>query len=71
LCERVRRNGRKISLASSAKKEELDEYKKIAQVEDLIDAETSSADVDRSKPHPDIFDTALKNSVGSIATRSL
>ena len=65
LFERIRRDGRKIALASSAKKEELDEYKKIAQIADLIDAETSPEDVERSKPHPDIFEAALKK-LGNI-----
>jgi len=60
LLERIRCDGRKIALASSAKKEELDEYKKIAQIDDLIRADTSSADAEQSKPHPDIFQAALK-----------
>jgi phosphoglycolate phosphatase-like HAD superfamily hydrolase len=58
--ERIRSDGRTIALASSAKKEELDEYKKIAQIEDLVKADTSSADAERTKPHPDIFEAALK-----------
>lgn len=60
LFERIRRDGRKIALASSAKQDELVEYKKLARVDDLVNAETSSADAERSKPHPDIFDAALK-----------
>jgi len=60
LLARIRDDGRKIALASSAKEDELDEYKKIAQIENLVDAETSSADVERSKPYPDIFETALQ-----------
>jgi phosphoglycolate phosphatase-like HAD superfamily hydrolase len=34
-------------------------YKKLTQIEDLIDAETTADDADKSKPHPDIFDAAL------------
>ena len=60
LFERIRRDGLKIALASSAKEDELHEYKKIAQIDDLIEADTSSADVGRSKPHPDIFEAAVK-----------
>jgi len=56
LFERIRRDGLKIALASSAKEDELHEYKKIAQIDDLIETDTSSADVGRSKPHPDIFE---------------
>jgi phosphoglycolate phosphatase-like HAD superfamily hydrolase len=35
-------------------------YKQIADIDDLIDAETSADDVQRSKPHPDIFAAALQ-----------
>jgi phosphoglycolate phosphatase-like HAD superfamily hydrolase len=48
-----------IVLASSAKKDELGFYKKIAGIDDLVEKETSSDDVDKSKPHPDIFEAAL------------
>ena len=50
--------GQKLALASSAKGEELELYKTLVHVEDLIDAETSSDDAARSKPHPDIFAAA-------------
>ena len=60
LFERVRRDGKRIALASSAKKEELVEYKKIARVEDLVEEETSADDADKSKPHPDIFEAAMR-----------
>jgi HAD superfamily hydrolase (TIGR01549 family) len=59
LFERVIADGKRIALASSAKKEELAEYKRIAHIEDLIDEETSSDDAEKSKPHPDIFEAAL------------
>ena len=57
---RIRQDGKRIALASSAKADELASYKKIARVEDLIDAETSSEDADRSKPHADIFEAVLE-----------
>ncbi|MBV9862330.1 MAG: HAD family hydrolase [Alphaproteobacteria bacterium] len=60
LFERVRRNGQRIALASSAKGDELAIYKKIAGIEDLVDDETSSDDAEKSKPHPDIFEAALE-----------
>lgn len=50
----------RVALASSAKGEELATYKRIADIEDLVDAETSSDDAERSKPHPDIFAAALQ-----------
>jgi HAD superfamily hydrolase (TIGR01549 family) len=52
-------HGQKLAIASSARGDELKTYERIAQVEDLIHAETSSADAERSKPHPDIFAAAL------------
>ena len=55
LFERILHDGYRIALASSAKEEELQEYKRRAGVSDLLDAETSSDDADWSKPHPDIF----------------
>jgi HAD superfamily hydrolase (TIGR01509 family) len=59
LFNRIRADGIKIVLASSAKAEELQTYKKIAGIEGLIDFETSSDDAEKSKPHPDIFQAAL------------
>jgi HAD superfamily hydrolase (TIGR01549 family) len=66
LFERVKQDGRQIALASSAKDDELEAYKKIAQIADLIETETSSGDVKKSKPYPDVFATALKE-LGNIA----
>ncbi|HEV2705615.1 MAG TPA: HAD family hydrolase [Pyrinomonadaceae bacterium] len=59
LFERIRRDGKRIALASSAKSEELTAYKKLADIVDLIEEETSADDAERSKPHPDIFEAAL------------
>jgi HAD superfamily hydrolase (TIGR01549 family) len=57
---KIKEDGKRIALASSAKEEELKVYKKIAQIEDLVEEETSADDADRSKPHPDIFKAALE-----------
>ena len=59
LMERLRADGRRIVLASSAKGDELERYKEIAGIADLLDAETSADDAERSKPFPDIFEAAL------------
>ena len=59
LFERIKRDGKQILLASSSKAKELDAYKKIARIDDLIEDATSSDDAERSKPHPDIFEAAL------------
>lgn len=66
LFERILSDGKKIVLASSAKDDELEAYKRIAQIEDLIHDETSADDVERSKPHPDVFQEALKKLGGGI-----
>jgi HAD superfamily hydrolase (TIGR01549 family) len=60
LLRRVRDSGVQIAVASSAKKDELDEYLDIAGIADLVDLATSSDDVEESKPAPDIFETVLK-----------
>jgi len=59
LFQRIKADGRRIVLASSAKEDELEEYKKIAGIGDLIEEQTSSDDSEKSKPHPDIFQAAL------------
>ncbi len=54
----------KIVLASSARKETIEHYKKLLNIEDLIDGATSTDDVEQSKPEPDIFAAALKKLEG-------
>ncbi len=56
---RILGDGKRIALASSAKEDELKHYEKVARVDDLVEAKTSSDDAERSKPHPDIFQAAL------------
>lgn len=57
---RLREDGKKIALASSAQGDELQTYKEIAHIDDLVETETSQDDADKSKPHPDIFQAALQ-----------
>lgn len=59
LVQRVLADGARVALGSSAKEDELAEYKKIAGIDDLIETETSSDDAERSKPCPDIFEAAI------------
>ena len=66
LFETIRADNLKIVLASSASKENVEYYQKLLKVEDLIDGATSSDDVDKSKPEPDIFLSASKK-LGNIA----
>jgi HAD superfamily hydrolase (TIGR01549 family) len=59
LFQRLKRENKKVALASSAKGDELDRYKRIAGIDDIVETETSSDDAERSKPYPDIFQAAL------------
>jgi HAD superfamily hydrolase (TIGR01509 family) len=56
---RVRAEGLQVALASSAKADEVEFYKRVAHIEDLVEEQTSADDAERSKPHPDIFEAAL------------
>lgn len=58
--EELKRRGVQFALASSSKKADLQDYKRIMQVQDLLDEATSADDVDRAKPHPDVFSATLK-----------
>jgi HAD superfamily hydrolase (TIGR01549 family) len=60
LFQRIRDAGRKIALATSAHGDELDEYLRLIDVSDLIEAHTSSDDAEESKPEPDIFEAAIQ-----------
>ncbi len=60
LLQRIEAAGLRIALASSAKGEELQVYKKLTNIEDLVEVETSSNDAEKSKPHPDIFQAAMR-----------
>jgi len=71
LFQRLREDGIRIALASSAKADELQIYKRIAGIEDLVDAETSSDDAERSKPFPDIFQAALSRLEGVTADAAI
>ena len=56
---RVKDEGYRAALASSAKGDELESYKKLMNIDDLVDAETSSSDVESSKPSPDVFEAVM------------
>jgi HAD superfamily hydrolase (TIGR01509 family) len=71
LFQRLIADGKQIALASSAKEDELAQYKEIANISDLIDAETSSDDAEKSKPHPDIFHAALARLTNKSPDRTI
>lgn len=59
--------GQWVVLASSASKVEVDHYLDLLDVRELVAATTSSDDVKRTKPAPDIFATALDKLSGTNA----
>jgi HAD superfamily hydrolase (TIGR01509 family) len=59
LVQRLQRDGRRIVVASSASKHDLEALLECAGVRNMIDSETSDDDVDRSKPDPDVVHAAL------------
>jgi HAD superfamily hydrolase (TIGR01549 family) len=61
LFERLKQDGYRLALASSSSKEDLEVYKRVANIGDLLEADTSADDAERSKPHPDIFAAALEH----------
>lgn len=71
LVERLQAEGKQLALASSAKEDELQAYKAIARIEDLIGTETSSDDAEKSKPDPDIFEAALNRLDGVAPDETL
>jgi HAD superfamily hydrolase (TIGR01509 family) len=59
LFERLRADGKRIVLASSATAEEVRFHLGLIGAEDLVEATTSADEVEHSKPDPDIFAAAL------------
>ena len=59
LFDAIRTSGRRTALATSAKAEELANYLRLIGIEGMVDAQASSSDAEKSKPHPDIFLAAL------------
>jgi len=60
LMEDLKRLDRRVVLASSAKAEEVEHYLDLLDARDLVEGWTSSVDVERTKPHPDLVQVALE-----------
>jgi phosphoglycolate phosphatase-like HAD superfamily hydrolase len=71
LFQRVRDEGLRIALASSAQGDELQEYVKLAGITEFVEKNTSKDDVDESKPAPDIFEAALAKLKGVSADQAV
>jgi HAD superfamily hydrolase (TIGR01509 family) len=62
LIDELKASGGKVMLASSAKQKEVDHYLDLLDARDLADGWTSSADVESTKPEPDLVHSALQKS---------
>ena len=71
LFQRLRADRKTIVLASSGKADELKRYMDIAGIADLVDASTSSEEVEHSKPYGDIFAAALAKAGPTRAEEAL
>jgi HAD superfamily hydrolase (TIGR01549 family) len=60
LIERLKGDGATVILASSAKAEEVDHYLDLLDARELVDDWTTSADVENTKPDPDLVNAALE-----------
>jgi HAD superfamily hydrolase (TIGR01509 family) len=60
LLEDLKRRGHTVVLASSAKADEVDHYLDLLEARNIADAWTTSADVEQTKPQPDLVNSALK-----------
>jgi HAD superfamily hydrolase (TIGR01549 family) len=60
LIEKLKDDGSTVILASSAKQEEVDHYLDLLDARDLVDDWTTSADVEATKPEPDLINAALE-----------
>jgi HAD superfamily hydrolase (TIGR01509 family) len=59
--------GQTVVLASSAKQHEVDHYLDLLGARDLVDGWTTSADVERTKPEPDLVVAAIEKAGGGPA----
>jgi HAD superfamily hydrolase (TIGR01549 family) len=67
LMELLDGRGHRLVLASSGKRDEVDHYLDLLEARDLVEAWTTSADVERTKPDPDLVVTAIDKVGGGEA----
>jgi HAD superfamily hydrolase (TIGR01549 family) len=63
----LKERGHTVVLASSAKQDEVDHYLDLLDARELADDWTSSADVEATKPEPDLVETAREKAGGEDA----
>jgi HAD superfamily hydrolase (TIGR01509 family) len=66
LIEDLKARGHSVVLASSAKADEVDHYLDLLDAREVADGWTTSADVEATKPEPDLVHAALERVGGSI-----
>lgn len=57
--ERLRQQGIRIAVATSSEKEDLEIFKTILKIHDLVEEDVTASDAEKAKPEPDIFLAAL------------
>jgi HAD superfamily hydrolase (TIGR01509 family) len=67
LMETLKERGHKVVLASSAKQDEIEHYIELLDAKELADDWMSSADVEQTKPNPDLVQTTLDKVGGGDA----
>jgi HAD superfamily hydrolase (TIGR01549 family) len=67
LIDALRGRGHRVVLASSAKQHEVDHYLNLLGARDAVDGWTTSEDVEKTKPHPDLVIAAIEKSGGGDA----
>ena len=67
LLQLLKQRGHTVVLASSAKQEEIDHYLDLLEARELADGWTTSADVEATKPDPDLVLAALEKAGGGEA----
>ena len=60
LLERMRQQGLRIAVATSSEKGDLEAFKTVLKIHDLVEEDLTADDAEKSKPEPDIFQEALK-----------
>ena len=60
----LREDGAKAIFSSSAKAEEVEHYLDLLDARDLVEGWTTAADVERTKPHPDLVHAAREKAGG-------
>jgi HAD superfamily hydrolase (TIGR01549 family) len=63
----LKERGHAVVLASSAKQEEVDQYLDLLDARELVDGWTTSADVEATKPEPDLVQAAVEKAGGGDA----